>query len=468
VHPEKVLQTVLAFVFAIAVLIVIHELGHYSVARLCGVKVLRFSVGFGKVLFRRVGRGPDHTEWTICAIPLGGYVKMLGEGSRDPEKDPPILPEDLPRTFDHQPVYKRFAIVAAGPIANFLLAIALYAVLAWVGAIEPLPILGAPPPGSIAAQADLRARDRVIAIGTDDETPAPVRSWSDVRMRLYSAGIAGRDALVQVRGTDGVERTVRLQGLPSAARTPQADVIDQIGLRLLGGPVTIVDVLPGSAAARAGLRAGDQIVRFAGQPADQAMDLIRQIRAMPEQNASIDILRNDQPMTLPVRPDADTDAKNPTGPKIGKLGAQLNQKVETAMIRDEPVAALGHAVSEVWRTSVLSLQVLGKMIVGQASLQNLSGPITVADFAGKAASLGWQTFVSFLALISVSLGVLNLLPVPVLDGGHLLYYCVEFLTGRPVPESWQTVLQKIGVACILLLTSLALYNDLSRLFLTRG
>jgi len=468
VHPEKVLQTVLAFVFAIAVLIVIHELGHYSVARLCGVKVLRFSVGFGKVLFRHVGRGPDRTEWTICAIPLGGYVKMLCEGSRDPEKDPPILPEDLPRTFDQQPVYKRFAIVAAGPIANFLLAIALYAVLAWVGAIEPLPILGAPPPGSIAAQADLHARDRVIAIGTDDETPAPVRSWSDVRMRLYSAGIAGRDALVQVRGTDGAERTVRLHGLPSAARTPQADVIDQIGLRLLGGPVTIVDVLPASAAARAGLKAGDQIVRFAGQPADQAMDLIRQIRAMPEQNASIDILRNDQPMTLPVRPDADADPKNPTGPKIGKLGAQLNQKVETAMIRDEPVAALGHAVGEVWRTSVLSLQVLGKMIVGQASLQNLSGPITVADFAGKAASLGWQTFVSFLALISVSLGVLNLLPVPVLDGGHLLYYCVEFLTGRPVPESWQAVLQKIGVACILLLTSLALYNDLSRLFLTRG
>lgn len=287
-------------------------------------------------------------------------------------------------------------------------------------------------------------------------------------MRLYSAGIAGRDAIVQVRGADGAERTVRLHGLPSAARTPQADVIDQIGLRLLGGPVTIVDVLPSSAAARAGLRAGDQIVRFAGQPADQAMDLIRQIRAMPEQNASIDILRNDQPMTLPVRPDADTDPKNPTGPKIGKLGAQLNQKVETAMIRDEPVAALGHAVGEVWRTSVLSLQVLGKMIVGQASLQNLSGPITVADFAGKAASLGWQTFVSFLALISVSLGVLNLLPVPVLDGGHLLYYCVEFLTGRPVPESWQAVLQKIGVACILLLTSLALYNDLSRLFLTRG
>ena len=462
------MHTVLAFVFAIAVLIVIHELGHYSVARLCGVKVLRFSVGFGKVLFRHVGRGPDRTEWTICAIPLGGYVKMLGEGARAPEKAPPILPEELPRTFDHQPVYKRFAIVAAGPIANFLLAIVLYAVLAWVGAIEPLPILGAPPPGSIAAQADLRAKDRVIAVGTDVEAPSPVRSWGDVRMRLYSAGIGGHDALLQVRGTDGAERTVHLQGLPSPARTPQADVIDQIGLRLLGGPVTIVDVLPNSAASRAGLRAGDQIVRFAGQPADQAMDLIRQIRAMPEQNASIDILRNGEPMTLPVRPDADTDPKNPSGPKVGKLGAQLNQKVETALMRDAPGAALVHGLHQVWETSVLSLQVLGKMIVGQASLQNLSGPITVADFAGKAASLGWQTFVGFLALISVSLGVLNLLPVPVLDGGHLLYYCVEFLTGRPVPESWQAVLQKIGVACILLLTSLALYNDLSRLFLTRG
>ena len=417
------MQTVLAFVFAIAVLIVIHELGHYSVARLCGVKVLRFSVGFGKVLFRHVGRGPDRTEWTLCAIPLGGYVKMLGEGARDPEKDPPILPDELPRTFDHQPVYKRFAIVAAGPVANFLLAIVLYAALAWVGAVEPLPILGAPPPGSIAAQADLRAKDQVIAVGTDVEAPSPVRSWSDVRMRLYSAGIGGHDALVQVRGTDGSERTVRLQGLPSPARTPQADVIDQIGLRLQGGPVTIVGVLPNSAAARAGLRAGDQIVRFAGQPADQAMDLIRQIRAMPEQNASIDILRNGEPMTLPVRPDADVDPKSPNGAKIGKLGAQLNQKVETALMRDAPGAALVHGLRQVWQTSVLSLQVLGKMIVGQASLQNLSGPITVADFAGKAASLGWQTFVGFLALISVSLGVLNLLPVPVLDGGHLLYYC---------------------------------------------
>ncbi|CAJ0781537.1 Regulator of sigma-E protease RseP [Ralstonia condita] len=462
------MQTVLAFVFAIAVLIVIHELGHYSVARLCGVKVLRFSVGFGKVLFRRVGSGPDHTEWTLCAIPLGGYVKMLGEGSRDPEKDPPIRPEELPRTFDHQPVYKRFAIVAAGPIANFLLAIVLYAVLAWVGAVEPLPILGAPPPGSIAAQADLRAKDRVVAIGTEADAPSPVQSWSDVRMRLYAAGIGGHDALMQVRGADGVERTVRLQGLPSAARTPQADVIDQIGLRLMGGPVTIVDVLPNSAAARAGLRAGDRIVRFAGQSTDQATDLIRQIRAMPEQNASIDVLRNGVSLTLPVRLDADADPKNPGGPKVGKLGAQLNQKVETALIRDEPLAAMVHATREVWQTSVLSLEVLGKMIVGQASLQNLSGPITVADFAGKAASLGWQTFVGFLALISVSLGVLNLLPVPVLDGGHLLYYCVEFLTGRPVPESWQAVLQKIGVACILLLTSLALFNDLSRLFLTRG
>lgn len=194
-------------------------------------------------------------------------------------------------------------------------------------------------------------------------------------------------------------------------------MIEQVGLRLLGGPVTIAEVLPGSAGERAGLRRGDQIVRFAGQPADQASDLIRWIRAMPEQNASIDILRDGRPMTLPVRLGADADPANPGGPKLGKLGAQLSQHVETELIRDEPVHALGHAMREVWRTSMLSLKVLGKMIVGQASLQNLSGPITVADFAGKAASLGWQSFIAFLALISVSLGVLNLLPVPVLDGG---------------------------------------------------
>lgn len=407
--------TVLAFVFAIAVLIVVHELGHYSVARLCGVKVLRFSVGFGKVLFRRVGRGPDRTEWTLCAIPLGGYVKMLGESARDPERDPPI-PRGPARTFDHQPVYKRFAIVAAGPVFNFLLAIALYALLAWVGRRSRCP--------SSAHRRPAASPRRLIC--------APRTAWSrsaPTRKRRPRSGPGATCACACMKpASAGATPSSRcavptarsgpcLRELPSAARSPQVDVIEQVGLRLLGGPVTIAEVLPGSAGERAGLRRGDQIVRFAGQPADQASDLIRWIRAMPEQNASIDILRDGRPMTLPVRLGADADPANPGGPKLGKLGAQLSQHVETELIRDEPVHALGHAMREVWRTSMLSLKVLGKMIVGQASLQNLSGPITVADFAGKAASLGWQSFVAFLALISVSLGVLNLLPVPVLDGG---------------------------------------------------
>jgi len=467
------MQTVIAFVAALCILIFVHEMGHYLAARACGVKVLRFSIGFGRPLARWTSKGRDRTEWALAAIPLGGYVKMLDERERDPETDPPIDPAELPRAFNRQPVGKRFVIVAAGPLANFALAIALYVVLFAGGMREPVPVVAAPAPGTVAAQAGVREGDRVLSLTANDRTE-PVKSWNDLRMAVFAEGFGDASAVLRVRGTDGAERDVRLPRLPDTGGNPEQDPLATLGLYLKGGPVTITEIVPGSAAQRAGLAAGDRVVALLGQPLTQASELIRAVRARPGQQVTLGIERNGQRLEVPVTLDtaaaANGTADGAAGSKgaTGKLGAALNQTVQTEVVRYAPVQALARAAGQVWSTSTLSLKLLGKMLVGQASLQNLSGPLTVADYAGRAANMGWQPFVSFLALVSVSLGVLNLLPIPVLDGGHLLYYCVEFLTGRPVPDHWQAMLQKVGIACILLLTSLALFNDVSRLFLARG
>ncbi|EKZ95651.1 zinc metallopeptidase [Cupriavidus sp. HMR-1] len=463
------MQTVVAFVVALCILIFVHEMGHYLAARACGVKVLRFSIGFGRPLARWVGKGRDKTEWTLAAIPLGGYVKMLDERERDPETDPPIDPAELPRAFNRQPVGKRFVIVAAGPLANFLLAVVLYVVLFAGGMREPVPVVAAPAAGTLAAQAGVRDGDRVLSLTASDHTEA-VRSWNDLRMAVFSQGFGDARAVLRVRGTDGAERDVTLARLPNTGGDPEQDPLAVLGLALKGGPVTITEIVPDSAAQRAGLKAGDRVVAWDGQPLTQASALIRGVRARPGQEVTLGIERAGERMDVKAKLDAapapEGEARG--GSQVGKLGAALNQAVQTEIVRYPLVQAVARAADQVWNTSALSLKLLGKMLVGQASLQNLSGPLTVADYAGRAANMGWQPFISFLALVSVSLGVLNLLPIPVLDGGHLLYYCVEFLTGRPVPDHWQAMLQKVGIACILLLTSLALFNDVSRLFLARG
>jgi len=463
------MQTVVAFVVALCILIFVHEMGHYLAARACGVKVLRFSIGFGRPLARWIGKGRDRTEWTLAAIPLGGYVKMLDERERDPESDPPIDPAELPRAFNRQSVGKRFVIVAAGPLANFALAVVLYVVLFAGGMREPVPVVAAPAAGTVAAQAGVRDGDRVLSLTANDQTET-VRSWNDLRMAVFSQGFGDARAVLHVRGADGVERDVPLARLPNTGGNPDQDPLATLGLFLKGGPVTITEIVPDSAAQRAGLKAGDRVVAWQGQPLTQASELIRGVRARPGQEVALGIERAGQRIDVTAKLDAtavpERDARG--GAQVGKLGAALNQSVQTEIVRYPLFQALGRAAGQVWGTSTLSLKLLGKMLVGQASLQNLSGPLTVADYAGRAANMGWQPFISFLALVSVSLGVLNLLPIPVLDGGHLLYYCVEFLTGRPVPDHWQAMLQKVGIACILLLTSLALFNDVSRLFLARG
>jgi len=464
------MQTVLAFVAALCVLIFVHEMGHYLAARACGVKVLRFSIGFGRPLLRWVSKGRDRTEWTVAAIPLGGYVRMLDERELDPERDAPIDPAELPRAFNRQPVAKRFVIVAAGPLANFALAIVLYFGLFTGGMREPAPVAAAPAAGTAAAQAGVRDGDRVLSLQANGQVE-PVQSWNDLRMAVFAQGFGHASAVLRVRGADGAERDLTLARLPDTGGNPDQDPLATLGLFLKGGPVTITEVIPDSAAARAGLKAGDRVVAWQGQPLAQASELIKAVRAQPGQRVTLGIERGGQRLDVPVTLDSVPGGKGGTqgsATPSGKLGAALSQAVQMETVRYGPLQALGRAVGQVWTTSALSLKLLGKMLVGQASLQNLSGPLTVADYAGRAAHLGLQAFVSFLALVSVSLGVLNLLPIPVLDGGHLLYYCVEFLTGRPVPDHWQAMLQKIGIACILLLTSLALFNDVSRMFLAHG
>ncbi|MFS8976648.1 RIP metalloprotease RseP [Cupriavidus necator] len=467
------MQTVLAFIVALCVLIYVHEMGHYLAARACGVKVLRFSIGFGRPLLRWISKSRDRTEWTVAAIPLGGYVRMLDEREVDPQRDSPIDPIDLPRAFNRQPVGKRFIIVAAGPLANFLLAIVLYFALFAGGMREPAPVVAAPAAGTMAAQAGVREGDRVLSLTASGHTE-PVRSWNDLRMAVFAEGFGDARAVLRVRSPDGAERDVTLARLPNTGGNPEQDPLATLGLNLKGGPVTITEVLPDSAAERAGLKKGDRVVAWQGSPLTQASALIKAVRSQPGQTVTLGIEREgkrlDVPVTLDTAParDSDKDAKGAAPAASGKLGAALSQAVEMETVRYRPDQALARAVGQVWDTSALSLKLLGKMLVGQASLQNLSGPLTVADYAGRAANLGLQAFISFLALVSVSLGVLNLLPIPVLDGGHLLYYCVEFLTGRPVPDHWQAMLQKVGIACILLLTSLALFNDVSRMFLANG
>jgi len=459
------MQTVIAFLVALCILIFVHELGHYLAARACGVKVLRFSIGFGRPLLRWTSRGPDRTEWTVAAIPLGGYVRMLDEREVDPERDTPIDPAELPRAFNRQPVGKRFVIVAAGPLANFALAIVLYFALFTGGMQEPVPVVAAPAAGTVAAQAGVREGDRVLALTANGQTEA-VRSWNDLRMAVFAEGFGDASAVLRVRGTDGAERDLPLSRLPNTGGNPEQDPLATLGLFLKGGPVTVSEVLPNSAAQRAGLKAGDRVAAWQGMPLTQASALIKGVRAKPGQDVTLGIERDGHRLDVTVR--LDTQPGEGEGPATGRLGAALSQAVELETVRYGAVDALQRAAGQVWSTSALSLKLLGKMLIGQASIKNLSGPLTVADYAGRAASLGLQAFISYLALVSVSLGVLNLLPVPVLDGGHLLYYCVEFLTGRPVPDHWQAVLQKVGIACILLLTSLALFNDVGRLFLARG
>ena len=448
-------QTLVAFLAALTLLVFVHELGHYLVARWCGVKVLRFSVGFGRPLLTwRVG--PDRTEWCLSAIPLGGYVKMLDERETPTAQIPPA---ELSRAFTRQSLRRRAAIVSAGPLANFLLAIAIYCALNLIGTMEPAAVLGAPAQGSAAQSAGLAAGDRVVAVDGRD-----VRSWNEVRMRLLDGVVDRREIPVTVE-RDAARVTFPLdpRGLP--AGEIERDFVGSLGLGLAFGRVVVSSVADDGAAARAGLRVGDEVVSVDGRPVGGSRELIEVIRASAERPLPFVVLRDGAEVTVPVTPQARvSDRPEDAGRAVGRIGAGLSNRVAMTEVRHGPLESVGLALHQTWDMSIFSLRMLGKMLTGELSWRNLSGPVSIADYAGQSARVGWFAYASFLALISISLGVLNLLPIPVLDGGHLVYYGLEALKGRPLSERFMDITQRAGLFLVAAMMFIALFNDLTRLF----
>ncbi len=480
--------TAFAFLVALGLLITVHEYGHYRAAIAFDVKVLRFSVGFGPVLRRWKPRHPrpgQDTEFTLCALPLGGYVRMLDE------REGAVDPSELNRAFNRAPLRARFLIVAAGPLANLALAVLLYAAAAWVGQEAPRALLSAPMAGSLAERAGLVGGEEVLATGTADgdaegQGPAqgqgdrgegrsgyrtgtiasdPVDSFDELRWRLMRAAIEGDDLWLQVAPAGGgSSRELRLPLSRLGASDADASLLRRIGIvSPLSQPV-IGRVVPEGAAERAGLQAGDRVLAAGGQPVVDGQQLREWIRRQGAVGPTAPaapwrIERAGRELELSVTPDVVQER----GLSIGRVGAHVGAPPEMALVRQGPWEGLVSGAQRTWEVSVLSLRMLGRMVVGEASLSNLSGPLTIADYAGRSASQGFTQYLVFLAMVSVSLGVLNLLPLPVLDGGHLMYYLWEMVTGRGVSDAWMERLQRAGVAILLAMMAIALFNDLTRL-----
>lgn len=451
-----VLQSVLAFLVAIALLITFHEFGHYWVARRCDVKILRFSFGFGRPLWRK-RIGPDGTEFVIAALPIGGYVRMLDE------REGEVAPQERQRAFNNKPLALRTAIVAAGPLFNFLFAVAAYWVVFVVGVTGLRPLVGAVTPDSPAAIAGLEAGDEITGI-SGRRTP----TWSAFLEQVVSHVIAGRAMELQVRDRSGSENSVRVDlagvNVDDLAAGKLLDVFGITPLRPVM-PAVIGEIRAGGAAGRDGLQPGDRIVAADGVTVENWEHWVTIVRSHPASTIDTEIVRRGAGMRLSITPDAISGAD---GARVGQIGAAVDaSSVDNAHLvaqeRYSVPAALLRSVDKTIEMSVITLRVLAKMIAGEASMKNLSGPISIAQYAGESAGVGVVAFLTFLAIVSVSLGVLNLLPIPLLDGGHLMYYLSELVTGRPVSESIQTIGQHLGMALLLGLMGLAIYNDLMRL-----
>ncbi len=443
-----------AFVLALGVLIVVHELGHYTAARLCNVKILRFSVGFGRPLWlRRFGR--DGTEWAIAAFPLGGYVKMLDE------REGSVPPQELPRAFNRQSVARRSLIVLAGPLANLLLAVALYWFLFMSGVEEPRPILAAPPAGTLAAEAKLGAGEAVRTV-----SGTPVATWTDLRWELLRRVLDRETVVLETIDRQGHIAIHRLDLVRLDAAVLDGDVMQALGLSLQRPelPPVLGAVMDGSPAARAGLQAGDRVVAIDGKPIAAWHEVAHEIRVGGGRELRLAVERGKERLDIDVRPELVEEG----GRQVARIGIAVRddpalRHAALITVRYAPAYALQRALAQTWDTAVLSLRMMGRMVMGELSIKNVSGPVTIADYAGQSARMGADHYLRFLALISISLGVLNLLPIPVLDGGHLMYYLAEVIKGGPLSERVMEIGQQIGLTLLAMLMLLAFYNDINRL-----
>jgi len=451
------ITTVLAFLLTLGILVVVHEYGHYRVAVACGVKVLRFSVGFGRVLVRWQ-RGPDATEFVVCALPLGGYVRMLDE------REGEVPAHEQARAFNRQTLWRRAAIVLAGPLANLALAVLLYASAHWIGVSEPKAVLGSPVAGSVAERSGLRSGDWVRAFSDDGNEWHDVQSMTDLYWQISQTAMSGGSLQLQVSDSQGRgARNVRLDLAGLGSRDVDSGLTKKIGLGPPYSEPVLGDVKAAGPAARDGLLKGDRVISIDGAPVLDAQRLRERIRGGVSGGQPVAqrwlVERSGVAIERVVTPRAATDG-NVT---VGRIDAFVGQPPAMVTVHHGAIDGLWRGVVRTWEVSALTLNMLGRMLIGEASLKNLSGPITIADYAGQSVQQGLGYYLGFLALVSVSLGVINLLPLPMLDGGHLMYYIFEGATGRPVSDLWLARLQRGGVAVLLLMMSVALFNDVARL-----
>ena len=450
------LQSLASFVVALGILVTIHEFGHFWVARRLGIKILRFSVGFGRPLWGR-RFGSDSTEFVVAAIPLGGYVKMLDE------REGEVPAQEVDRAFNRQSLATRTAVVTAGPLFNFLFAILAYWLMFVIGISGLKPIIDEVAPDSIADRAGLEAGYQILAV---DQRSTP--TWGAAVQGIVGKIVAGEPVVLTVRDNAQSEHelVIDLQSV-GVDDVTGGNLLQRLGITPFRPelPPVIGKIIPGSAAQRAGLEPHDRIMAADGQGIESWSEWVKYVQARPNETIRTEVMRAEHLVTVELRPEPFGEGDK----VIGRIGAVVYQPEDAdpsylSVEKYSPPVALAKALSKTWEVSVLTLKLLGKMLMGQASFENLSGPISIAQYAGQSASIGIVAFVGFLAIVSVSLGVLNLLPIPILDGGHLLYYFIELISRRPVSETVQLIGQQVGIIILVVLMIVAFYNDIVRIF----
>jgi len=448
----SVLYTIGSFIVAISILIAFHEFGHYWVAKRLGVKVLRYSIGFGKPIWRKVA-GPDQTEYVIAALPLGGYVKMLDEREGD------VPEEDKHRAFNRQKVWKRFAIVLAGPAFNLLFGVLAYLLVSLIGTAGIKPVIGLVKPDSPAARAGLQAGMEIVSV---DGWQTP--TWDAVMQEALPRLIERSELQVNAKTSNGSEQSYRLELNALNPNEVTQQPFRSLGIYTFNIPAKVGGFGDVSPAKQAGLKVGDTITEIDGHPILDWMDISEYVVGRPDQDLNISVRRNNETLFFKIH----TLAEKYNGRTVGRIGITPAKDFKKLTDADRATFKLGlvdglvYSVHRTWTVSYTTLRAMWLIISTKLSVKNISGPITIAVTAGESASLGLVRFIIFLALVSISLGILNLLPIPILDGGHLMYYVYEMISGKPVSETVELIGQRIGIALLIMLMILAFYNDITR------